>query len=161
MDLEQLYDRFGEKLYHYLILKLGSADDAEDVLQDVFCRLARYSVRLKFVRNLQAYVFRLARNEANRFLEKKIRRRGEREDIASFPQVFRDSFTNPDNQEARRVSRSLARLPENQREVIVLKVFEELTFKEIAVVCGLSINTASSRYRYGMEKLRSILEEHG
>jgi RNA polymerase sigma-70 factor (ECF subfamily) len=158
LDIEQLYDRFGEKLYHYLILKLGSASDAEDVLQDVFCRLARYSIRLRLVRNLQAYVFRIARNEANRFLRKTIRRRREQEVAASLPRVIRDSFTNPDVQETRRVAESLARLPENQMEIIVLKVFEGLTFKEIAAVCGLSISTAASRYRYGMEKLRSILE---
>ena len=158
MDLEQLYGSLGEKLYHYLTIKLGSPNDAEDVLQDIFCRLARYSIRLRFARNLQAYVFRLARNEANRFLKKKIRRREEQENVVSFPQIIRDSFENPDAQVSRHVSESLARLPENQREIIVLKVFEELTFKEIAVVCGLSMNTAASRYRYGMEKLRSILE---
>jgi RNA polymerase sigma-70 factor (ECF subfamily) len=158
LNLQQLYDLFGDKLYHYLTIKLGSADDAEDVLQDIFCRLARYSVRLKFVHNLQAYMFRLTRNEANRFLKKKIRSRREWEKTASFPQVIRNSFSNTDAQAAQLLSESLARLPESQREIIVLKMFEELTFKEIASVCGLSMNTAASRYRYGMEKLRSMLE---
>lgn len=158
MDLEQFYDSFGEKLYHYLILKLGSADDAEDVLQNVFCRLARYSVRLKFVRNLQAYVFSLARNEANRYLKKKIQSRETRENNATFPGIIQNSFSAPDAQDVQLVSECLAQLPEDQREVIVLKVFEGLTFKEIAIVCGLSMNTAASRYRYGMEKLRANLE---
>jgi len=158
LDLEQFYDSFGEKLYHYLILKLGSADDAEDVLQNVFCRLARYSVRLKFVRNLQAYVFSLARNEANRYLKKKIQSRETRENNATFPGIIQNSFSAPDAQDVQLVSECLAQLPEDQREVIVLKVFEGLTFKEIAIVCGLSMNTAASRYRYGMEKLRANLE---
>ena len=45
-------------------------------------------------------------------------------------------------------------LPAEQREVVYLKVFDGLTFKEIASVCGVSANTAASRYRYGIEKLR-------
>lgn len=45
MNLEKLYDRYGEKLYHYLVLKLGSCQDAEDTLQEVFYRFGRYSVR--------------------------------------------------------------------------------------------------------------------
>ncbi|MCA1596341.1 MAG: hypothetical protein LC772_07955, partial [Chloroflexi bacterium] len=51
-----------------------------------------------------------------------------------------------------------ARLPVEQREVLALKVFQGLTFKEIARATGISINTAASRYRYGIEKLREALE---
>ena len=49
-------------------------------------------------------------------------------------------------------------LPLQQREVLVLKVFDEMTFKEIADVLGVSINTAASRYRYAIAKLREALE---
>jgi RNA polymerase sigma-70 factor (ECF subfamily) len=56
------------------------------------------------------------------------------------------------------LAESLARLPEEQREVISLKVFEGFTFNEIARICGLTTNTAASRYRYGLSKLRSFLE---
>jgi RNA polymerase sigma-70 factor (ECF subfamily) len=54
--------------------------------------------------------------------------------------------------------RALGTLPDDQKDVIILKVFQSFTFKEIAGICGLSINTAASRYRYGIEKLRSYLE---
>lgn len=72
MNLEELYDRYGKKLYHYLVLRLGSCQDAEDILQEAFYRFARYSVRWKIVKNPKAFVFKVVRNEANRFLKRKI-----------------------------------------------------------------------------------------
>jgi RNA polymerase sigma-70 factor (ECF subfamily) len=49
-------------------------------------------------------------------------------------------------------------VPQNQREVLILKILEGLTFREIAAANGESINTIASRYRYGLEKLRALLE---
>ncbi len=160
MTLEEIYDRFGEKMYRYLALRLGSTEDAEDVLQQTFCRLARYSVRWAFVRNPQAFVFTAARNEANRFLRHRRNRRAE-----SLPEIAREgalpSFvatSDPDASTAL-LARSLGRLPDEQKEVVILKVYQDLSFREIADVCGVSVNTAASRYRYGIEKLRAALEE--
>ena len=160
MKLDELYDRYGEKLYHYLTIRLASADDAEDVLQEVFLRLARYSIRWKFIRNEEPYVFRLARNEANRFLKRKHQNQINPENAPALARVIHDSLVIdcPDRSDKESLSLALARLPEEQRQVIVLKFFEELTLKEIAAVCGLSLNTVASRYRYGLSKLKSLLE---
>lgn len=158
MDLEELYDRFGDRAFHYLYIKLGSAGDAEDVLQEVFYRLARYSIRLKFIRRPAAFVFQTARNEANRFLKKKIHEKNGCQGNAELCEIIRTSISGPDEESVQILSASLAQLPEEQREIIVLKFFEGLTFKEIASACGLSINTAASRYRYGLAKLRSLME---
>ncbi|MDD8021477.1 MAG: sigma-70 family RNA polymerase sigma factor [Acidobacteriota bacterium] len=160
MKLEELYDRYGEKLYHYLTIKLASAEDAEDTLQEVFLRLARYSIRWKFVRNEEPYVFRVARNEANRFLKRKHQDEINPQNAPALAQVINDSIITdcPDRSDRESLSLALARLPEEQREVIVLKFFEGLTLKEIAAACGLSLNTVASRYRYGLSKLKSLLE---
>jgi len=158
MKPDELYDRYGEKMYHYLALRLGSREDAEDVLQEAFCRLARYSARWVFVRNPREFVFKVLRNEANRFLAKRIRERtggaqnrGDRERMAS---VIEEPYVDS----AAVLARALDELPDEQREVIVLKVFQDFSFREVAAVCGLPVNTAASRYRYGIEKLRSLLE---
>jgi RNA polymerase sigma-70 factor (ECF subfamily) len=162
LKIEKLYDQYGEALYRYLSIKLGSASDAEDVLQEVFCRLIRYSLRLRFVRRPRAFLFQVAGNEANRFLRNKIREQNElrsNPDSASIAQLFLRSYAGPEAQTERLVSAALARLPGDQREVIILKTFEGMTFREIAGICGESINTVASRYRYGIEKMRSFLEE--
>ncbi len=159
MTLEELYDRYGDRMYHFLTLRLGSAEDAEDILQETFCRLARYSIRWAFIRHPRAFVFRTARNEANRFLAKRMARRkdlisthgGPDQPAAGAMQPFADSTSA--------ITGALEALPDEQKEVVILKVFQDLTFREIAAVCGVSANTAASRYRYGIEKLRSCLEE--
>jgi RNA polymerase sigma-70 factor (ECF subfamily) len=155
LNLEELYGRHGENLYRYLVFRLGSAEDAEDVLQETFCRFARYAVRWRFVRDPQAFVFRVARNEVNRFLKRKLRRRVEEKMILSGAAGgFTAAFIAPEDRLLAALLRSADNLPAEQKEVVFLKVFDGMTFKEIGSVCGVSSNTAASRYRYGIEKLR-------
>jgi len=159
LNLEELYERHGEDLYRYLLYKLGSAEDAEDVLQEAFCRFARYDLRWKLVRNTQAFVFRVARNEANRFLRRRLgRREGERMIEAGAAAGLSAAFAAPEDPSLTLLLRHAGGLPEEQREVVFLKVFDGLTFREIGSVCGVSANTAASRYRYGIGKLREAME---
>lgn len=159
LKLEELYERHGESLYRYLVFRLGSAEDAEDVLQETFCRFARYGLRWKFVRDPPAFVFKVARNEVNRFLKRKLgRSSGEAMIMTGAAGGFSAAFTAPDDQTLAALLRSADDLPAEQKEVVLLKVFEGLTFKEIGSVCGVSANTAASRYRYGIEKLREAVE---
>ena len=158
MKLEALYERHGESLYRYLLFKLGSAEDAEDVLQEAFWRFARYDLRWRLVRDERAFVFRVARNESNRFLRRKLgRREGERMIATGAAGLFTEAFAGPDEPALALLLRRAGELPAEQREAVYLKVFDGLTFREIARVCGVSVNTAASRYRYGIEKLREVV----
>ena len=145
-------------MHRYLAAKLGSTSDAEDVLQEVFCRLVRYRTRLKLVRKPRVFVFRVARNEANRFLRSKIQDGNVVRQEALLADSFLGAYSGPDESTGSVVAQALAGLPDEQREVIILKVFEGLTFREIAAVCDEPIPTVASRYRYGVEKLRDLLE---
>lgn len=159
MKLEALYERYGESLHRYLLFKLGSAEDAEDVLQEAFCRFARYDLRWNVIRNIRAFVFRVARHEADRFLRRKLgRREGERVIVSGAAGRFSEAFVVPEDPALALLLRRADELPVEQREAVYLKIFDGLTFKEIASVCGVSANTAASRYRYGIEKLREAVE---
>jgi RNA polymerase sigma-70 factor (ECF subfamily) len=158
LDISQLFDRFGEAMYRYLTVKLGSPDDAEDVLQEVFCRLVKYSFRLRFIHDLRSFAFRIARNEANRFLQCKIHSEQAAQPAAGFAESFRRTYSGPDGLSEQAVAAALTRIPDEQREVIILRIFEGLSFTEIAAVGGQSINTVASRYRYGIEKMRALME---
>jgi RNA polymerase sigma-70 factor (ECF subfamily) len=149
LNLEELYGRYGENLYRYLVFRLGSMEDAEDVLQDSFCRFARYAVRWKLVRDPRSFVFRVARNEVNRFLRRKIGRREGEAMIAGGvrPEGFAAAFAAPEEPSLALLLRRADKLPVEQKEILFLKVFDGLTFKEIGSVCGISANTAASRYR--------------
>lgn len=159
MNLEELYDRYGDKLYRYLVLKLYSCEDAEDVLQETFYRFTRYSVRWKLVKNPLAFVFRTARNEANRFLKRRLKQLNRIQMNQNGQNAISAVIQGPGKKSEGLLAKALEQLPDEQREVIVLKIFEGLTFKEIARICRLSSNTAASRYRYGLSKLRLFLEE--
>jgi len=61
------------------------------------------------------------------------------------------------SEEARKLNRAIAQLPNDQREVIALRLKGEMTFREIAKLHNVSVNTIQGRYRYGLDKLRSVL----
>jgi RNA polymerase sigma-70 factor (ECF subfamily) len=79
--------------------------------------------------------------------------------IERFSKVIQENLRGSDHEILNQTAVALAQIPDEQREVIVLKYFEELTFREISNVCGVSIGTVTSRYRYGMQKLRKLLED--
>jgi RNA polymerase sigma-70 factor, ECF subfamily len=156
VNVAELYERHGERLYRYLLFKLGSAEDAEDVLQECFCRFARYDLRWRLVRDRQAFVFSAARNEARRFLKRKLgRREGER--MMAAASQWAAAFMPPEAPDLTLILGKVEELAGEQKEAVYLKIVEGLTFKEIGSVCGVSANTAASRYRYGIGKLRAAL----
>jgi RNA polymerase sigma-70 factor (ECF subfamily) len=154
--VELMWNRYAGDLFAYLQAVLCSRHDAEDALQTVFVRIVQKRHRLAKAQRLDAYVYRIARNEASRLIG---RRKKERTVVAvdeswlAAPEDSRES-----NDLAEQLQAALARLPQPQREVIVMKIYRQKTFLEISELLGLSQNTVASRYRYGMEKLRILLE---
>jgi RNA polymerase sigma-70 factor (ECF subfamily) len=150
-----MWDRYAGDLFAYLQAVLCSRHDAEDVLQTVFVRIVQKRHRLAKARRLDAYVYRIARNEVSRFIGRRKRERTVQSLDESWLAVPEDS--REPNELAEQLQAALARLPQPQREVIVMKIYKQKTFLEISGLLGLSQNTVASRYRYGMEKLRILL----
>ena len=154
--VEMMWDRYASDLFAYLQAVLCSRHDAEDVLQTVFVRIVQKRHRLAKARHLDAYVYRIARNEAFRFI-------GRRKKDRTIKALDESWLIVPDGHKelddlAEQLQVTLALLPQQQREVIVMKIYTQKTFLEISRFLGLSQNTVASRYRYGMEKLRTLLE---
>jgi len=155
----RLYGALGDRLHHWLTATLGSRDDADDVLQETFVRLARHHGKLAEVENLTAYVFRMARNEALRFSERNSRRRAH-ETSLSAEDLFVATPDDVERNEARQLlAEALVRLSPEGREVVELKTFAGLTFAEIAEVTDLPQGTVASRYRAAIDRLRVLLRE--
>ena len=155
-----LYDRFGRRLFRAALGMLGRPEDAEDAVQDVFTAMVRSRQRLTDVRDLTAYLFTALRRAAANCAARRGRQPVASEAVVheATANVHRRSGPNPLSE---RIERAIQVLPPEQREVIALKVDGELTFSEIAEVTGVSINTAASRYRYALEKLRVVLRAAG
>jgi RNA polymerase sigma-70 factor, ECF subfamily len=151
----ELYDTCADRVHHYLVVKLGSTADADDVLQETFVRLARTRNRLATIENLVAYVFATARNEAIRMLERQARE-GRQRAAASRDLIF-DEAPGDDLlaiEAAEWAAVSLARLSHELSEIVELKIYADLTFREISEVTGLPQGTVATRYRSALEKLR-------
>jgi RNA polymerase sigma-70 factor (ECF subfamily) len=157
-DLQRLYDEHAQALFAFLLNFTRDDDDARDLLQEIFTRLARQPGLLQRAREERAFLIRLAHNAAVDLM----RRRGARQKYyEQMGEETTDLFAeteNPDEAAFRRsLSRAMADLPAEQRAVVHLKLWENLTFEQIAEALDLSPNTAASRYRYGLDKLRERL----
>jgi RNA polymerase sigma-70 factor (ECF subfamily) len=152
-----LYDQFGGSLFQAGLVMLGSRQDAEDAVQEVFVGLVRTRRGLRKVKNLRAYLFAALRRAAARLAttrrsERLLRSQGLAGVCVAQPQGL-------EIEPALRLEQALQALPPEQRQVVALKVEGGLTFAEIASVLGISPNTAASRYRYALEKLRTALKD--
>lgn len=153
----ELYDLCGDQMHHYLLLKRISREDAGDLIQEVFLRLVRKKEAFQSVENPVAFAFQVARNEANRWLSRTIRKREQFRLIAAdlFVEVDPRHSESADWRDA--LTNALAVLPDEQSEVVVLKIYGEFTFQEIAVITATPQGTVATRYRRGIGKLNEIL----
>ncbi|HWX22243.1 MAG TPA: RNA polymerase sigma factor [Candidatus Binatia bacterium] len=157
-ELERLYDDHARALFAFLLNFTRDPDDTHDVLQEVFVRLARQPDLLHAAKDQRAFLIRLAHNAAIDLM----RRRGTR---SKYHEQFGLDQVSPfavaaDPDEAAfrsELSAALGQLPPEQRAVVHLKLWEGLTFEQIAETLEIPANTAASRYRYGLDKLRALL----
>jgi RNA polymerase sigma-70 factor, ECF subfamily len=150
-----LYDQYGPRLYRTAYGILGRREDAEDSVQEVFTALVRSRKTLAAVNDITAYLFSALRRAAVRCAERR-----KREPASSQAVEDVEAETDPKqtcHSHADRLEQALQKLPPEQREVVSLKIDGQLTFAQVADVLGISANTAASRYRYALEKLREIL----
>jgi RNA polymerase sigma-70 factor (ECF subfamily) len=157
-EIKRLYDGHAQPLYAFLLNFTRDEADTRDLLQEIFVKLARAENLLRNVRDERAFLVRLAHNAAIDL----IRRRGTRERTKdNFAAEIISPFSksnDPDEQTFRtELAEALGELPEEQRALVHLKLWEGLTFEEIADALEISPNTAASRYRYGLDKLRERL----
>jgi RNA polymerase sigma-70 factor (ECF subfamily) len=146
----ELFDRFGVRLFRTARRLLGDEHAAEDAVQEVFVGLARSHASLGTVVDWTAYLFASLRHAAGRIGDRLSRRP---ETLAIDPA---DGRAVPHGDAS--LEQALAKLPDEQREVLALKFEGGLTFDQIGVQLGISANTAASRYRYALDKLRRMME---
>lgn len=154
-----LYDRLAGRLLNTAHMMTASAADSEDIVHDLFVELARYRTRLATVTDLEAYVFTMLRHAVSR------RRRRAAIDQRAVVAIGRNrkhegrAIMPPASMPDDQLQAAVAALPTAQREVVALKFQGGLTFAEIASTMGTSLNTAASRYRYAIDKLRSLMHQ--
>jgi RNA polymerase sigma-70 factor, ECF subfamily len=153
-----LYQKYRERLHQYALSLIRSRMDAEDVVHDVFVGLAKQASEGRMPREPSAYLYVSVRNRCVDRLRRKRELPLEDADL--------DLLVAPPGDEeridlARFLNRALLALPAEQAEVVILRTWHQLEFAAIARLQDTSINTALSRYQYGLAKLRKEVLVHG
>ncbi len=156
--LRSIYDRYKDDLLGLAFALLNDKSVAEDVVHDVFVSFARQAGRFELSGRLKGFLLTCTANAA------RDRNRGKGHSGGSVELLAEESsrLPGPDaramaGEESEMLYGMLLQLPYEQREVIVLYLHHGMKFRQIAGVQGVSINTVQSRYRYGLDKLRSLL----
>ncbi|TWU32989.1 RNA polymerase sigma factor [Novipirellula artificiosorum] len=153
--LAGLYDLTAQRLVRYATTITANQHDAEDAVSAALVRVAREPRLLCRAERPWAYLLRMVRNESLLILRKKKRWSllGDLSDLLT--RRSSDPIEIEDQQRA--VWSALRSLPTEQSEVVVLKIWEDMTFAQISEVLEVSPSTAASRYRYAIEKLSGKL----
>jgi len=156
--LARIYEKYVHLLLSLALGLLNDPHEAEDVVQDVFVAFAQSTAGFRLRGSLKAYLARCVVNRAR----DRVRSERARQRLANGCTTTPFGSDEPDrslvyNERCERLSRALAELPYEQREVVVLKIKNGLKLKDIAKLQNVSISTVHGRYRYGMDKLRALL----
>ena len=157
--LRQIYDKYKVELLKLAVVLIGDVNTAEDIVHDVFVKFAESADRIKLTGSLKNYMVTSVINRVRNHL-----RDGNRHREAGLEgtDLISSSERGPHqwavlSERLTLLSKALCELPYQQREVISLRMEMDMTFRRIAALQNASVNTIKGRYRYGMEKLRSLL----
>jgi RNA polymerase sigma-70 factor (ECF subfamily) len=157
--LARVYEKYREDLLRLAASMLGDVSAAEDIVQDVFVRFAASARTFRLTGTLKGFLATCVANASRNRL--KAGRRRQTSELHESAALTPDS-DGPErwvirSEEFRRVGEAIADLPPEQREVVSMHLYGEMPFREIADWQQTSIKTAQSRYRYGLNKLRALL----
>ena len=157
--MRRIYIKYRDHLLILGIALLNDVHAAEDLLQDVFVSFVENLQMFNLTGSLKSYLSTCLANRARNFARSRARRQKHSLEHAVDTSDLKD---NPAqrlicNEQLNTLSAALSQLPADQREVIVLHIYSGMKLRTIAKSSGLSANTVKSRYRYGVEKLRLLL----
>lgn len=166
--LEILINRYKNRIYTYILLTVRKPDVADDIFQDTFIKVINSLKKNKYVDNgkFASWVTRIAHNLVIDYFrkEKKLninRNNNEETDIFNSKKFSEKTIEDEiiSTQITNDIKKIIEELPAEQREIILMRHYMDLSFKEIAEETGVSINTALGRMRYAIINLRKIIDE--
>jgi RNA polymerase sigma-70 factor (ECF subfamily) len=157
--LRQIYDKYKVELLKLSVVLTGDANAAEDIVHDVFVSFAQSAERIRLTGSLKSYLITSVINRIRNY-----RRDTDRHGEVGLEEA--DLISSPErgpvqwavlSERLMLLSLALQELPYEQREVVSLRMETDMTFRRIAAMQRASVNTVKGRYRYGIDRLRSLL----
>lgn len=153
--LNIIIERYYDDIYRFCLYLTGQENDSYDITQEVFLRFIKYMDAYKD-KNLKGYLLIVARNLCSTYFN----RRKTAEDVETI-ELSAESSQMKIVEDKLLLWKLLQKLSTEQREIVILRIYEELPFKDIAKILGTNTSTVKSRYRLGIAHMRKWLEvEH-
>ncbi|MEP0814547.1 MAG: sigma-70 family RNA polymerase sigma factor [bacterium] len=169
-----IFNRYYKQIFNFIKKNVHDFREAEDITQEVFLRIYKSAGRFDTARKFSSWIYKIAFNEIKRHYSKVSGKRtssinepldessggAERGDLLEFsgpnPEMSAEIAKN-----TQQIKKLIETLPEKQRTVVILKVYQELTFEEIAQILDCPLSTVLSRMRYAVKKLHNMLNGGG
>lgn len=157
-ELEIVITEFQDQLFRFAFFRTGSFVDAQDIVQEVFIKLYRDNENLNIIRNIRYYLFRSIANACIDYQRKNRKLKFEELDMAKIPHSFDEKDASQKLmlvEEYRRIEGLLSVLSREQADTVRLRVLDDLSFNDIAEIQDIPVTTVKSRFKYGIDKLKS------
>lgn len=150
-----LVDSYSERLYHQIRGMVDSHEDTNDILQNVLVKVWRYLGGFKRDAQLHTWLYRIAHNETLTFLKQRNRRSADSLDD-TYDQPTADSYTDGDAIQ-QQLKRAIDTLPEKQKQVFLLRYYDEMPYEEMSEVLGTSVGALKASYHHAVKKIEAFL----
>ena len=157
-ELEQIVVERQDWLFRFAYMRIGIREDAEDVVQEVLLNVFRRLQEKLHVESVEQYVIRSISNACNDYFRRKPLRMVPLDKAEEVPVPEGDRQIH---EEFIRINKLLDTLPKEQSEIVRLKCYDDLTFKQIAELQDIPEATAKSRYRYAIMHIQQMLKKKG
>ena len=162
-NLEQVFNQivkdYSERLYWHVRRMVGTHEDADDLLQDIFLKIWTALPSFRGEAQLYTWVWRIATNETLNWLRRervRVALRFQSVDAELERRILADPYFNGTDAQ-RELFKALAKLPEKQRQVFVMRWWDELSYEQISAITGTSVGALKASYHIAQEKVRSAL----
>jgi len=155
-SLNVIVQKYYDEIYRFCFYLTGQETDSYDIVQEVFLKFIRYADSYQY-KNLKGYLLMIARNSCYDYFRHK-------KEIVCIEEI-EESGTEDSQivlvEDEMLLRQALSMLPPKQREVIILRIYEELKYTEVARILGCNLSTVKSRYFQGIKKLKELLAGKG
>lgn len=169
-----VFNRYYKQIFNFIKKNIQDYRESEDITQEVFLRIYKSARRFDPERKFSSWIYKIAFNEIKRHYSKTASKRtssinepldpssggAERGDLIEFTGPGPELSAETEKQ-TQAIKNLIGTLPEKQRTVVILKVYQELTFEEISQILDCPLSTVLSRMRYAVKKLQMAMETDG
>jgi RNA polymerase sigma-70 factor (ECF subfamily) len=148
--LAALIDRYAASVHAYLLRHSGNRDDADDLLQETWVRVARSAKRFDTARRFRSWLYGIATNLARDLFRRRMTRERALRDLAAHP----SAASSANSVECGELRERIAELPENMRAVLLLRYYEGMSEAEMAEILDIPRGTIKSRLHAALRRLR-------